>query len=163
MGNLHINQDLRFQKRMWRIERGGWAAMALLVLSASAGLFGQGPVSRAIVGDPSSLMVDYERFVRYGSPLQLRVSLPHINTPDGSLSLKLNREFLNRVRVSSITPHPTAEALLSDGVRYDFTVAPGEGTALVTVHLQPQGMGPLTGEIRRDDGARIALWLFVFP
>jgi hypothetical protein len=41
-GNLEINQDLRFQRRMWAVQRIGWAVMALIVLVGLVGVVRDG-------------------------------------------------------------------------------------------------------------------------
>ena len=39
VGDPEIKQNLRFQRRMWALERIGWAVMALVVLVGLVGLF----------------------------------------------------------------------------------------------------------------------------
>ena len=53
VGDLEIDQDLRFQKREWAFERASWVVMALVVLAGLLGLLGRGPMSdqTAVSGD----------------------------------------------------------------------------------------------------------------
>jgi hypothetical protein len=76
-GDLELNQDLRFQRRMWAVQRIGWAVMALVVLAGLLGLFGPGPLSSATAGkEEGPLLVEgYERFVRFRIPTTLQVRL----------------------------------------------------------------------------------------
>ncbi|HET8720461.1 MAG TPA: hypothetical protein VFM24_00430, partial [Nitrospira sp.] len=46
---IQFDQDLRFQERIWRIERVGWLAMAAILFAAVLGLFGRGLLSQASV------------------------------------------------------------------------------------------------------------------
>ena len=41
-GDLEIVEDLSFQRREWRVQRGGWVVMAVLILLALLGLTGRG-------------------------------------------------------------------------------------------------------------------------
>lgn len=48
VGELEIEEDLDFQRRMWRLQQIGWALLVLVVVAALLGLFGKGPLSRAV-------------------------------------------------------------------------------------------------------------------
>ena len=50
--SLQIEEDLPLQERTWRFQRVGWAIMGLLLLSALAGLFANGPLSWGKAQDP---------------------------------------------------------------------------------------------------------------
>lgn len=146
---------------MWRMERLGWAAMALIVLAAVAGLFGHGPVSRTTAGNPSSIRVEYERFARHGGRVELTAHLPP-NLVGEAASVTLDRAFLERVRISGIAPRPEAETMLPDGVRYRFAVS-GQPAAPITFHLEPQEAGLVSGSIRGDGGPPVPVRLFIYP
>ena len=75
--DLQVGEDLAFQERQWKVERIGWALMALIALAGLAGLFGGGPLSAATVGgDNLPLEVMYGRFVRHRTPTEL--TLPRL-------------------------------------------------------------------------------------
>lgn len=84
-GNLDIEEDLPFQQRTWKVERVGWILMALIALASVLGLIDKGPLSQNRKGDPSTLEVQYNRFIHLETPAQLRVRLPS----QGSFSLQL--------------------------------------------------------------------------
>ncbi|HKR79410.1 MAG TPA: hypothetical protein VJR69_06875 [Nitrospira sp.] len=79
---IQIDEDLRFQARIWRIERIGWWGIAAILAAAIAGLFGRGPISRttAPLADPAhpggGMLLDYERFGRAHSDSQFVLSGP---------------------------------------------------------------------------------------
>ena len=52
--DLAIREDMRHQRLEWAVERVGWAAVALVLVAALAGLLGHGPLSRATAGEPGS-------------------------------------------------------------------------------------------------------------
>jgi len=49
-GDLEIDEDLSFQRREWRVQRGGWVVMAVLILLALLGLTGRGPIRQPTAG-----------------------------------------------------------------------------------------------------------------
>jgi hypothetical protein len=54
--SLQIEEDMPLQERTWRFQRVGWAAMGLLLVSALAGLFANGPLSWGKAQDPQGLL-----------------------------------------------------------------------------------------------------------
>ena len=76
---LQLDEDPRFQERMWRIERLGWWAIGGILVAAAAGLFGHGLASRATLAIPdparpaSHLTLEYDRFTRAHSESQFIV------------------------------------------------------------------------------------------
>jgi hypothetical protein len=58
-----IDQDLEFQRRIWKLQRVAWAVMALVVLAAVLGLLGPGVLGMATAGGRSSpLWLEYDHF-----------------------------------------------------------------------------------------------------
>ena len=81
VGDLEINEDLRFQRRMWAVQRVGWIVTALVVLAALAallGLLGPGLLStsaKAGSGGASLSVEEYEQVLRYRKPTTRRLGL----------------------------------------------------------------------------------------
>ncbi len=50
---LDVEEDMAFQRRNWRAERIGWAAMVAIVIAAVLGLFASGPLSWATAQTPT--------------------------------------------------------------------------------------------------------------
>ncbi|MGE0468283.1 MAG: hypothetical protein AB7L09_04385 [Nitrospira sp.] len=161
-GELEINQDLPFQRRMWKAERIGWSAMAMLLTGGVLGLFGNGPLSWTTASD-QSLIVEYQRFGRNQAPLQLRIHLPAGLGKDDSVSFQLDRAFVADVQITRITPKPDAEQPISDGIRFLWSSNVGEGAILVTVSYQPEHIGFLTARISVGDAASVSMRQFVYP
>ena len=121
-GDLEIKQDLRFQRRMWALQRIGWAVMALIVLVGLVGVFGAGPLSSATAGkEEAPLFVEeYERFARFMLPTTLRVRLDPMG--QGEAHLWLDRGYLESVRPQTVTPEPDSVEAGPDGFTYVFKV-----------------------------------------
>jgi hypothetical protein len=163
---IEIDENLRFQRRMWRIERIGWWGIAAILVSAVVGLFGHGPASRATleVTDPiepaGRMLLDYERFGRAFSESRFVFTRPAGLTDGKSFTLWLSGDYLNHVEVLRITPDPAGQELVSNGVRYHFPVH--DGPQHVTFRFKAQRPGALTGTFRLNDGppATFRQWLF---
>jgi hypothetical protein len=162
---IQIDEKPHFQERMWRIERMGWLAMAAILIAAAVGLFGHGLLSRATVEitDPAQpaegMIVEYERFGRAHSEAQFVLSGP-AGTPNKRFSLWLSNDYLKDAELVRMTPEPTAQELVSNGVRYHFPVQDGPRT--VILRFKPERSGRLSGSIRLNDGppAMFDQWLF---
>ncbi|MCA3748452.1 MAG: hypothetical protein AB1425_06300 [Actinomycetota bacterium] len=166
-GGLEIGQDLRFQRRMWAIQRIGWAVMALSILAALLGLFGgAGPLSVAVVGkEEAPISVEqYYRFLRYGAPTTLRV---HVDAPPGTggeVCVWIDREYLESVQVQSVTPEPARVEAGSGRLTYvfDAEIEPGQPTAF-TFTLQPEKLGAIGGWVGLEGGPSVRVEQFVYP
>lgn len=162
-GELEIDQDLQFQRRMWRIERVGWGAMAIILICAVMGLFGNGPLSRTTTQTGELFAVEYQRFGRYQAPMEMRLHLLAGFTKDDSLFFQLDRTFLSHVQIARITPQPALEQPTSDGIRFIYPVRVQDGSILVTISYQPEQIGMLKATLRADDTSPLSIRQFIYP
>jgi hypothetical protein len=68
-----FESELAFHQREWRLQRIGWGLLALFLLLALGGLFGDGPLSHSRDASAAG-SVEYERFVRDGLATELIVT-----------------------------------------------------------------------------------------
>src|SRR4051812_19112914 len=98
VGDLEVAEDLRVQRRNWAFAAAGSAVMVMVALAGLLGLFGgAGPLSRATVGDQKDTIYvqEYERFLRFGKPTTLHVSVDTTAADvGGAIRLWINREYL---------------------------------------------------------------------
>lgn len=162
MGRMPIEEkldaQLKFHRVEWRIQRLGWVGVAIFLALAFAGLFGGGPLSRAHADGPTG-RVDYERFVRNGSPTEI------IITPSGSSHgisrIEITAAYLEAGRVERITPEPAAVRIEGKRLVYEFAAAaPG---ASVSFHIDPQRLWQHTATVTIDAGAPLQIWQFTYP
>jgi hypothetical protein len=152
---------------MWRVERIGWWAIAGILVAAGGGLFGHGLASRATIhiNDPTrpaaGLTLEYERFGRAHRESDFIVVRPAGGPAGGAWSLWISGDYLAGVAVSGITPAPTAQESVSDGVRYKFRI--DEGLQKVIFRIKPDQAGTLSGSLRVDDGPPTTFWQWLFP
>jgi hypothetical protein len=156
---LELEDDPRFRRRMWRVQRIGWILMQLIVLAGLAGLLGAGPLSWAIAEDPAGLRVEHARFVRADAPQAMRVRLPSSAPSTGTYRLAVSREFVNRVQIDSVVPSPVATEGFPDRIVYVFA----GGAPMATFHFTPRSMGLIRAEVSSPVGGRVSLRLLVYP
>jgi hypothetical protein len=98
---------MAWQWRTWAIQRIGWVAMGVLVLTALTGVFGYGVLSWQQASDPAGLVrIEYERFQRQGSEFTLRVDIEPEATTGDAVPLRVSGSFLDAVEVKGIVPEP---------------------------------------------------------
>jgi hypothetical protein len=136
----------------------------LILLAALAGLFGQGPLSGASVGEPgSALTLQYERIDRYKAPTRLQIVVGANSAQQGSVQLALNQAFLDRVEVQSVVPEPASVAAGDAEVIYTFDVATPDQPAQIRFDFEYDKVGPARGELRLEGGPTLQFSSFVFP
>jgi len=157
-----IQEDLRCQRITWAVERWGWAVMAGLILAAMAGFFG-GSTSRAVVTDGTGrLSVTYAHFQRLLAPSQIKI----IVAPDGAnmLDLLFDKDLIESIEISNITPAPTASRLDARGLLLEFEVnAVSDASADITISGLPIAMGSVRGGIGLPGHAPATIKIFVYP
>jgi hypothetical protein len=164
VGDLDIDQDLRFQRREWVFERLAWIAMALFIGAALLGLLGDGPLSDRTAASPDGAVeVDYQRVIHYRSATTLTVRVTGPVTAAGTFRLGINREFLDNVQVLQVTPEP--ERTEAGDTRHVFvfrTAEPGRPTTVI-IHLEPNVRGRLRAGVTVGDGPPAAFDQTVLP
>lgn len=159
---LVLGQDLVWQSRMWVVERIGWGAMLIVLICASIGLFGHGPLSTAAV-EQTSLRAEYERFARYHAPMSLRLSLAPTVHRQGLLTVWLSNEYLSRVEVVGTQPEAKRTDLSSDGLRFIFSAEEESSTGIIIFHLRPDMVGAIVGSLAINDEQPITFQHFIYP
>lgn len=133
---LELEDDMRFQHRLWRIERLGWLLMALLVVAAAAGL-GPGPLARTQASG-ERLLVEYDRVARLDTATEI-----DLRTGPGTTELRLTGSLLRDAEV-----HDSFDAPLRAGPDGALQLDAMGDTRLV---LTPRGIG--LHELRAEIGA----------
>lgn len=156
--------DLPFERRWWTIQRICWGVMFLLLVGGVAGLFGGGPLGKAVTHPPGSKVeVHYEWLARRERPTILRLNLDKQAIASGQVHVRLNEEFVNRLRIKQIIPEPVSTEPLADGARYTFRTDPTLDSATVVFIQDPSSPGIVEGEIAVGDAAPVHVRQFVYP
>lgn len=159
---LEIGEDLKFQRRTWRVQRIGWTVMVLLIGAAVSGVFASGPLSEAETRDPDGTIgVEYERFVRRMAPTTLRIRFLAPVANADRVAIEFGNSFIRDVEIETVRPEPEHMTAMPDGVRMAFRLAQGGGA--VTLSIKPQAVGSLRGEVGIVGRRPARLSQFVYP
>ena len=154
-------RDLRFQRRLWTVERAAWWVQLALVAGALLGLLGGGPMSRGSARS-SALEVAYGRFVRNAAPGELRVEVGPSLVRGDELALELDARWLSGVTVVRTVPEPERSEAGPAGTTFTFRTAPGR-TAHVRFDLEYAAAGARRGRLRIPQGPEVTFRQWVYP
>jgi hypothetical protein len=155
--------DFRFHRRQFLAERIGWFAMALYLAWALLGGFGDGWLSRKQASnDAQSCAIDYQRYGRRDAPFELRVRL-RLAAPPDRISLHLNRQFVERVKLDRTTPAYESMQADAQGVRLLFLVEPTRGEHIFSIEYTPRRIGALHGVVRPAAEPEVSFNQFIYP
>ena len=139
--SLQISQNERFQQREWRLERIGWGVVGAFVLAGLIGLLGTGPLSWAVTSSDEGLVtVEYQRVTHHEADDSLELMFPAEAVEDGIISVEISGSWLAAVDIQGVSPQPSEERAVPNGVVFDIAVErPGATTVLVTFRAQEYG------------------------
>ncbi len=159
--DLETADATRLHERVWRLQRVACIALALLVASALAGLFGPGPVSyRTARSEDGQLAVAYQRFVRRGATSEVEVTVRQ--PPPGDVNVAIARDYLSKVNVSSIMPRPDEVRTEPGQVVFVFPVQPNVSDFAVVFGVASDTIGSMSATAAFD-GATSHFRQFSYP
>lgn len=157
-----IDEDLRFQRGAWLVERMGWSVMAVIVLAAFAGMFG-GPTTSQEVRDGSGrLRIDYQHFQRHLDPSVVRLT---VDTQGQSIfELTIDKSLTQEFEIRSVIPQPIETQAHDGGLLMKFA-ASSENNAPAEIVIMgiPNTPGRFKGGIALLGESPAALDIFVYP
>lgn len=159
---LEPPSHLAFQKLEWRAQRIAWVIMALTLAATLVGVFGHGPLARSQAGGTANgLSLSYDRIARYRalSSLEFLVTSPPLH---GELHLWIARDFLDALRLHSVTPEPTSQIVSGDRIAYVFR-AGGAAPLRIRFEVEPNALWSRTGSAGVGDAQPITFSQFVLP
>ena len=159
---LQINEDIRFQRRDWCIQRVGWCALALVLLAGLSGIFGSGPLSHVRTTNDRGLAVEYERFVRHSAHTNLRVRLEPEALVSDQARILLSRQYLLAHNVLSVVPEPRSVRSVGNDIEYIFAAEAGQNLE-VRWTIEPDELGEHAASFRVDSGPPAAIVQFTYP
>lgn len=158
---LQVEDHAAFQRREWTVQRVGWAAMALLVIAALAGLLGPGPLSRTTATSEDGLVeVSYQRFGHLEADDMIRIVVAPAAVTGDSVEVQLAQDWVRSVDISGITPEPTDQVATPYGVRLAVAAEPGAEVA-IQITFRASELGPIAAGVRFED-QRVSFRQFVY-
>lgn len=162
-GDLEIEIDDSQQRKTWVIERIAWVILLIFILAGFAGFFGRGGVSKRTIGsEEEGMKVEYEKFLRYHTGDQLRITV-YRPVQDKMLRLWISDDFRKKVLIDHINPSPEKVEFEKNGTIYYFNVGDGSGPKLVNFYIKPEQNGNIHSTIKDMDGSSISISQFIFP
>lgn len=155
---LQLDEHRPLQRRMWRIQRAGWAVFALICLGALLGLTGGGGPLHATRLRLGPVEIELPRISRWQAPDELRLRILHGNGPH---RLVLDQAFLDRFEIERIDPRPETRRAAPGGQVMDFLTL-GPPPHEITLHLRAERAGPVAFDLELD-GRRARLHSLVLP
>lgn len=152
-----VKEHMRFQRRMWVIERAGWAVLVLIAALGLAGLFGSGFLSQGKI-EGGSLSVAYERFERASrlSEFSFRFA-----PGQSERTLHLNGDFQRSYEITRIQPEPVRSEASGEGLSLTFAVPSSGGTVVLRAHARSYGISRI--EVGADNAPPLAFSVMIYP
>jgi len=155
--DLEIEEHLPMQERGWKAQAIGLYFILAMVATASAGLYGDGPISKK-KSTENTTTVEHQRFYRFQSRMELKVELNNSSKTNGA-TVAFPAKYLEHFQVDSILPEPEKNVVDGDHVIYYFD---GSGNFTITFFLIPRSIGAIDGSIAVDK-SHFELKHFIFP
>ena len=158
---MDLHPDLRRERIEWRVQRAGWALMALLCGLALAGFIGPGPASKKQAGNiGSDLYIEYDRYIRYQAPSTIKV---FCRPGSGDhFTLSLDRALIEHTEIKQIQPEPKETTAAGDQYVFHFNTVEGPDQ-LVVFHLEPDGFGAISTAVTLNGKHSHHIKQFVWP
>lgn len=157
--DLNLQSDPTHEEREWIVQRVGWALMFLLILAVLGGGFGSGPLSEKAEGK-EGFHVKYQRFGRYQAPAKIQFFCQL--SPADHFALKLDRDFIEAIEITEISPEP--EQVITEGKHYVYEFKQGDGDPhLVTFRLKAEKFGRSQSSVTLDNKATVQIRMFFWP
>jgi len=158
---LEIDQDMRFQQRMWVLQRLGWGVMACIIIAALLGLLGSGPLASRTLDSPQhGFRLEYQRFLRHRAPTRLLLQVK--SNPREEVQVWYDRALIEHFIVTQIVPVPIRVEANAGRLTYTFRIADQEEPFLITFFLEPGTFGSLLGHIGIEHDS-LYFQQFVYP
>lgn len=161
--SLPLDALMRHHRAAWRVERVGWALMALALLGALLGLFGDGPMSQTSAGNSAAFEVSYDRFQRSSAPQVYSFAVHPSVVAEGSLYLRFDASLIEGIELDSVVPEPDSVRAASRYTDFVFRVEPGQGPLRITFRFRPATFGHLTGYVTAPGAPPVEINQFIYP
>lgn len=164
-GPLQINEDIGFERQVWRAQRIGLVLIGLIMLAGLAGVFGRGVLSWTTAGGESKGMrVEYNRFMRHTAAEHMEVIVLDGARSDGELHLWFDAGHGANVRFDEVNPPPHRSIISDTGVTtHVFLLDPRATQPRITVRMRPECVGRLPLRVGLAGRPPIEFTTFVYP
>jgi hypothetical protein len=153
-------ESMPFQRREWRLQRVGWALIALVLIAGMLGLFGRGPLGHRTAAN-AALQVEYEWLARRDSQTTWKMT-PLTPPADGRYRVALDANWAQHFQIHAIQPEPESARLAEGGWVYEFEARETRDLPII-FHVEARKIGRLEGSVVLNDAPPLQMDLFVYP
>ena len=140
----------------------GFVLLILVLLAGFCGLFSKGMFSDTHrVSTDGSLRVDYERFGRSQSDMDLKLSM---TVPEGdSYTVTFGGQFMDAFEINALYPQPWKFSSRNGAMTLEFHDRPQGGTQTLWLSLQPRSAGKVSSTLLVNDQSPVAITQYIYP
>jgi hypothetical protein len=152
---LEMDDEIGLHEKGWIAQRIGWCALALILVAASIGVFGDGIVSKRFESK-NNIEIKYQHFGRYEAAFELRIAA---TVDTHGLLVAVPQSYLAAMEVDKIIPQPGVQKIENDQLILMFDA---NHRAEITVYLIPKTTGKVSGDIAVN-ATRFSITHFIYP
>lgn len=140
----------------------GFVLLVLVLLAGFCGLFSKGIFSNgSAVNSTHALKVDYERFGRNQSDMDLKITL---NAPPGeSYTVTFGGQFMDTFEIEALYPQPWRFSSQNGAMTLEFHDQPEGGTHTLWLGVQPRRSGKVVSTLQVNQQPAVSLTQYVYP
>jgi hypothetical protein len=168
--NLEAELDPRFNRIERRVQRVGWAIIALVLVAAVLGLFGGGFFSQATArdrGEGYELALRYPRLGRAESNLELELRIAAPGQSSSEVMAVFSGEIVDKASFTGIAPQPDSETVDGDSIVYTWEVEDWSQPLVVRFEYEARDWRMLDGRFEVSAGdeslGSVSFDQFLFP
>jgi hypothetical protein len=161
-GDLEIEDNMKAQRRLWKVQRVVRAIALVIMALALAGVFGGGPLShgRAVQGGNS---IEYERIAYRDTPQTYRLQVTKELAPSGKARVWWEQEASRRVKLEQVVPEPGRTTLAAGRMIFEFEVEAEQGPFEIQFEFSSDEVGVHASRIGIEGGPTLEFTQLVLP
>ncbi|WP_039055468.1 hypothetical protein [Enterobacter sp. Bisph1] len=150
---------LHFEKQ---VQKWGAIALIVIVIAGLCGLFSQGFLSKkTAVSDDQKLMVEYDRFGRLQSDLDMQMTANA--SADSRVTFTLGGDFMHDFEIRTLQPQPQKMYSRSGELVLEYARPAPDKPLTVWLGLTPLGVGTSTQTLSVNSATTVTLTQFIWP
>jgi hypothetical protein len=157
-----IQENLRWIRREWLIQRIGEYVLIALVILGACGLFSKGVLSNGSARSPDgTIQVEYERFGRVESNMDMRI---RYNAPvTDRFTVTIGGGALDNLQIQTLQPQPLEAVTIGSDLRLTFSARNTGPDHAIWLGLQPRNAGRIHVTIHGDGHAPARFTQWIYP
>jgi len=157
-----IQENMRWQRVEWRIQKIGGILLLVLVILGACGLFSKGFLSDGVVtSSDGALRVEYERFGLRDSDIAMAIRVRPAH--HDRFTLTLSGEEMDNFQIQSLQPQPQQAVSKSNSLVLIYSSSSFRDGATVWIGSQAQQFGRYPVTVTLDDATSVHFTHWIYP